>query len=59
MLWNCIALDQCEFICTSDADCIAPVRNCLFELGPLETIKGVLIDCWGKEAVTDKCLLCN
>jgi hypothetical protein len=56
MLWNCIALDLSELICTADADSIAPVRNCLFELGPLETIEGVLIDCWEKEEMTAKCL---
>jgi len=52
----CIALDQSEFICTSDADSIAAERSCLFELGPLETIEGVLIDCWGKEEMTAECL---
>jgi len=48
----CIALNQSEFICTSDDDSIAAVRNCLFVLDPLETIEGVLIDCWGKEEMT-------
>jgi hypothetical protein len=52
----CIALDQSEFICTSDADSIASIRNCLFEIGPLETIEGVLINCWGKEEMTAKYL---
>ena len=52
----CIALDQSELISTSDADSIAPVCYCLFELGPLETIERVLIDCWGKEEMTAKCL---